>query len=127
MTGIHEVFQPPLPVGRLWARSKLGGELRGRGDGGAGAEGRGDRPAARPPACTSPCPPADARLGEHGGQDGDPRTGSTLPLTPTPRHVEEHQAGHPFSAISVQGLEGEEKRSQGSTAHCVSSPGSTSQ
>ena len=41
MTGIHEVFQPPLPVGRLWAESKLGGELRGRGGGGAGAEGCG--------------------------------------------------------------------------------------
>ena len=87
----------------------------------------GARPAARPPACTSPCPSADTRLSQHRGQDGDPRTGSTLPPTPTPRCVEEHQAGHPFSDISVQGLAGGGKPSQGSTAHCVSSLGSTSQ
>lgn len=102
MTGIHEVFQPPLPVGRLWAGPKLRGELRGRGGGGAGAEGCGARPAARPPACTSPCPPADTRLSQHRGQDGDPRIGSTLPPTRTPRRIEEHQVGHPLSAISVR-------------------------
>lgn len=80
--GSHEVFQPPLPVGRLWARSKLGERLRG-GDG---------KNEARRDVGTGPQQgPLHMHHRAHlqtrawastAEQDGDPRTGSTSAAPP---------------------------------------------